>query len=386
MILQSQRVWIDQQWIPAQVILEQGQITAIQPYNTQTPDLDVGTHRLLPGFIDVHCHGALAFDTNDPDPIGLQRWAAYYPSEGVTGFCPTTITQSEAVLTTALKNVDATVNQGLNGAQVLGVHFEGPYLAIPYKGAQPEPHIVTPDPEQFDRFQTASGQRIKVMTMAVEQDPHYRLTRHATAQGVHVNIGHSGATYLESLMAIANGAGGFTHTFNGMKAFGHREPGTAGAALQSYGGIAEIITDGIHVSWPAVNLLYRAKGPYQVVMITDALQAKGIGEGHYVFGGQAIEIKANGGAYLEGQPNLAGSTLRFNQGLRNVIELAGVDERSAINSATLNPATVLKLAHRKGKIQAGYDADLVIVDDTYTVLKTWVNGQLVYEKTPSTQP
>ena len=150
--------------------------------------------------------------------------------------------------------------------------------------------------------------------------------------------------------------------------------------MQIRDGYAEIITDGIHVSWPVVNLLFRAKGKDHVVMITDALQAKGVGEGRYVFGGQEIDIKSNGGAYLANSNSLAGSTLRFNQSLKNVIERAGVEEVSAINACTINPAKVLHMDDVKGRLRSGYDADIVVLDRDYEVLETYVLGQSVYCK------
>lgn len=378
MIIQSNKVWIGEQWLPAQIEIKDGVISRVLPHNHLEVDFDAHDYRILPGFIDTHCHGALGFDTNNVDPDGLRRWAAYLPSEGVTGFCPTTITQSESILTAALRNVNANAENGLLGAQVLGVHLEGPYLDASFKGAQPEQHIVVPSIEQFDRLFDASGKRIKIVTLAVEHDSHYDLTRHISKLGVSVNIGHSGATYMQSIIAIANGASGFTHTFNGMRSLNHREPGTAGAALQSLSSFTEIIADGIHVSWPIINLLYRAKGPYHVVLVTDALQAKGSKEGRYDFGGQMIEVKANGGAYIEGTGGLAGSTLKFNEGLRNLIELAGVDERAAINSATINPARVLRVDNTKGKIQVGYDADIIVIDSEYSVIKAFVFGKVVF--------
>lgn len=380
MIIQSTRVYLEELWVSAQLEIEEGKIVTIWPYNTKQVDKDYVDHRILPGFIDTHCHGAFAFDTNDADEEGLVRWLKQIPQEGVTALCPTTITQSEEVLTKALQKVAEVADKNPEGAQIVGIHLEGPYLCTLYKGAQPEKYIVMPDIEQFKRYHAASKGLLKIMTMAVENDKNYAFIKEVKKMGVSINIGHSAATYAESLFALANGANGFTHTFNGMSPFNHREPNLAGAAMQIRDGYAEIITDGIHVSWPVVNLLFRAKGKDHVVMITDALQAKGVGEGRYVFGGQEIDIKANGGAYLANSNSLAGSTLRFNQSLKNVIELAGVEEVSAINACTINPAKVLRVDHIKGRLRSGYDADIVVLDRDYEVLETYVLGQSVYQK------
>lgn len=379
MIIQSQRIWILEQWVPAQLELEHQKIKAIHAYGTHPVDQDYGNHRILPGFIDTHCHGAYGFDTNDAHESGLALWAKQIASEGVTSFCPTTITQSEEVLTKALKNIAGFVDKPYEGSRIVGIHFEGPYLDKAYKGAQPEPYIVNPDLNQFERYQKAANHLIKIITMAVEHDDDHAFIRSASASGVAIHLGHSGATYHQALLGFANGAKGTTHTFNGMSPLNHREPGLVGAAMRLGSVYSELICDGIHVSFPAMNLLYKAKGKDYTILVTDALCAKGVGEGTYVFGGQSIDIRSDGGAYLSNTTKLSGSTLRFNQGLRNVIEKAEVDVVSAINSATINPARLLGLEHQKGLIQANYDADLVILDSDYSVLETYVLGESSYK-------
>ena len=379
MILQSQRIWILEQWVPAQLELEGSRIKAIHAYGHLTVDKDYGNQRVLPGFIDTHCHGAYGFDTNDAHSDGLAQWAKAIAEEGVTSFCPTTITQSEEVLTKALKNVADFVQKPYSGSQIVGIHLEGPYLDKAYKGAQPEPFIVDPNIAQFERYQKAANHLIKVMTMAVEHDRDHEFIRAVSATGVAIHIGHSGATYQQALLGFANGAKGTTHTFNGMSPLNHREPGLAGAAMRLSSVYSELICDGVHVSYPVMNLLYKVKGKDKLILVTDALCAKGVGEGTYVFGGQTIDIRSDGGAYLANTSKLSGSTLRFNQGLRNVIENAEVDVVSAINSATINPAKLLGIDHHKGLIQAHYDADLVILADDYSVVETYVLGQSLYK-------
>ena len=168
MILQSRRVWVLNTWLEAQIEVsgESGKIVRILPYSAEKPDLDFGDRRMIPGLIDVHTHGAYGFDTNDAEEEGLRNWTKNIVSEGVTGFLPTTITQSEEVLTKALKNVAKVVRQGYEGARILGIHFEGPYLDQTYKGAQPERFCVAPDLEQFKRYLEASEGLIRIVTMA----------------------------------------------------------------------------------------------------------------------------------------------------------------------------------------------------------------------------
>lgn len=374
MVIQSKNVWIGSQFIEAQLIIENGKITGIAPYNTSIPDVDYGEDRILPGMIDIHCHGGLGFDTNDANHEGLRLWAEGLAKEGITGFCPTTVTQSEEVLTKALINVTEVVEEGYQGAEILGIHFEGPYLNVKNKGAQPEPFIVTPNVEQFKKYQEAAKGMIKVITMACEEDPDWALTRYASSHGVCVSLGHSGATYEEALMGIANGANSMTHVFNGMNGLHHRTPNLVGAAMRCRDTYGEIICDGNHVEWAAVNDFVTAKGRDYAVMIDDALCAKGCEPGHYELGGNAIEIRDNGSAYLEGTNTLAGGTLKFNRGLQNLIEKALLPFDWAINMVSLNPARLLRVDDHKGKIMAGYDADLVVLNRDFDVIQTYCNG------------
>ncbi len=375
MIIQSKRIWIASQFIRAQLKIENGKIHAVYPYQTLSADIDVGNDRIIPGFIDVHVHGAYGFDTNDATEEGLIKVLQGIPSEGITSFLPTTVTQSEEVLTAALKNVVKVAKQKPAGAEILGVHFEGPYLNVEYKGAQPQEHIVAPDIGQFQRYQVAAQGMIKLITMAVEKDEDHRLTRYLSQNGVVVSMGHSGATYDQAIMGIANGAMSMTHVFNGMSRFSHRDPALTGAAMRTRDVYGEIITDGNHVHWAAVNTLMMSKGKDHNIMITDALCTKGCAPGEFELGGHRIEVKENGSAYLYGTNTLAGSTLRFIDGFRNLIEKAEVPFEYAVNACTLNPARMLRVDDRKGRIAAGFDADLVVLSDDYQIRQTYCLGK-----------
>lgn len=376
MIIQSKRVWVLGQFLEAQIEIADGKIANIYNYGAKKVDKDYGDLRILPGFIDIHTHGAYGWDTNDATEDGLRHWMKHIPEEGVTGICPTTITQSEEVLTNAVANVAKVVKDGYEGAEILGIHFEGPYLDMVYKGAQPEQYIVKPSVEQFKHYQKAANGLIKVITMATEQDDDFALTKYCAANGVAVSIGHSAATYEEASMAVANGAKSMTHIFNGMTPFHHRKPGLVGAAMRFRDTFGEVIADGNHSTPAALNDLYTAKGKDYTIMISDALMVKGLPVGTKVlFGGNEIELYPDGSAHLTSTKGLAGSTLNINKGLKVLVEKALVPFEAAINSCTINPARLLGVDDRKGKLVAGYDADIVVLNDDYSVEMTYCKGK-----------
>ena len=376
MIIQSKKVWLADQFVPAQIEITDGRITGVYPYGSGQADRDYGSERILPGFIDVHCHGAYGFDTNDAEEEGLRNWVRNIVGEGVTALLPTTITQSEQVLTAALKNVAKVVADGYEGAEILGVHFEGPYLDMVYKGAQPEQYIVKPTVEQFKKYQDAANGLIRYITMATETDEDFALTRYCSEHGVVVSIGHSAATYEQAVMAFAYGARSMTHVYNGMTPFNHRANGLVGAAYRIRSMYGECICDGNHSTYAALNQFFQEKGADHAILVTDALMAKGKPVGsRFLFGGNEIEIYPDGSAHLTSTGGLAGSTLRVNDGLRILIEEALVPVSAAINACTKNPAACLRIEDRKGAIQVGLDADLVVLDRDYNVLQTYCKGK-----------
>ena len=375
MIIQSKKVWIADQFKPAQLELEDGIIKEIYPYNEKEVTKDYGNLRILPGFIDIHCHGAYGFDTNDANPEGLRKWAKGIVDEGVTSFLATTLTQSEEVLTNAVSNVAKVVEEGYEGAEILGIHFEGPYLNKAHKGAQPEEYCVKPNIEQFKRYQKAAHGLIKYITMAVENDEDYALTKYCSQNNVVVSIGHSNATYEQAVQAYAHGARSMTHVYNAMTPFTHRANGLVGGALRIRNMYGEIICDGNHSTLAALNNFFTSKGPDYSIMITDSLMCKGFPVGtKFDFGGQEVVIYPDGSAHLVEAGNLAGSTLNVNKGLKILIEDALVPVNYAINACTSNPARCLHVDDRKGTIGVGYDADLVVLDRDYEVVQTYCKG------------
>lgn len=376
MFIQSKKVWLADQFFPAIIDVQDGKIAQILPYGSVTADIDYADKRIVPGFIDIHCHGAYTYDTNDATKEGLRNWTKHIVEEGVTAFLPTTVTQSEAVLTKAVSNVADVMEEGYEGAEILGIHFEGPYLSQAYKGAQPPEFIVKPSIEQFKRYQEAAKGHIKIVTLAPEMDEHFALTKYLSEHNVVASIGHSAATYEQAVMAHANGAMSMTHVYNGMSGFTHRANGIVGAAYRIRTMYGEVICDGNHSTPAALNMYFMSKGPDHAIMVSDALMAKGTPVGtKLIFGGNEIEVAPDGSAYLSGTTTLAGSTLHLNDGLRILVEDACVPFHYALNSCTCNPARLLGVDDRKGAILAGKDADLVVLDHDYSVLQTYCMGK-----------
>lgn len=376
MIIQSKRVWIAGVFEDVQLEIDGEKIINVYPYGTKSVDQDYGDQRIVPGFIDIHTHGAYGFDTNDAEPKGLRHWLKQIPEEGVTALCPTTITQSEEVLTNAVMNVAKVYEEGYEGAEILGIHFEGPYLDMEFKGAQPPEHIRKPDVEQFKKYQKAAKGLIKIITLATEHDEEFKLTKYCTEHNVVVSLGHSGANYGQACQAIANGVQSMTHVYNGMRPFHHREPGIVGAAMRFRNTYGEIICDGNHSTPAALNDYFTAKGKDYAIMVSDALRVKGLPVGTKVlFGGHEIELYPDGSAHLTETKSLAGSTLKINQGVKVLVEKAGIQFEAALNSCTLNPARLLKIDDHKGKLVAGYDADIVVLDECYDVVQTYCKGK-----------
>ncbi|MCB6343562.1 N-acetylglucosamine-6-phosphate deacetylase [Enterocloster lavalensis] len=375
MIIQSKRIWIAGQFIAAQLEIQEGKILRVLPYGSRQADEDCGNDRIVPGFIDIHTHGAYNFDTNDGEPEGLREWMRRIPEEGVTSILPTTVTQMPDVLEKAVANVAAVAREGYEGAEMLGIHFEGPYLDMEYKGAQPPEAIAKATVEQFKRYQEAAEGMIKYITLAPEHDADFALTRYCSQNGVVVSMGHSSATYEQALLGIANGATSMTHVYNGMTPYHHRKPGLVGTALRVRDIYGEVICDGCHSHLAALNNFFTAKGRDYSIMISDSLRAKHCPPGGaYQLGGHDIEIGEDGLARLKGTETIAGSTLFLNRGLKILVEDAMVPFDTALNSCTINPARCLGVGDRKGRIAAGLDADLVRLADDYGVLQTWCRG------------
>ncbi|WP_424955137.1 N-acetylglucosamine-6-phosphate deacetylase [Jeotgalibacillus salarius] len=362
------------------IMINNGEIAAVndQPPDFSKPHIAIPpTYHLLPGFIDPHIHGAGGADIMDATPEALETMAKALVKEGVTSFLATTMTQTEDSMMKALKNTGEYMKQQKSGAEVLGVHLEGPFLSPEKAGAQDPDAMLTPDTELFSRFQEASDGNIKVVTAAPELENGYTFTKEVSDSGVVVSIGHSNATYDEFKQAVTAGASQVTHLYNQMSPFHHRNPGVAGGALLEKGLKAEIIADFVHSHPEAVRLAWNEKGA-GLILITDAMRAKGLADGEYDLGGQQVTVKGAEARLADG--TLAGSVLTMEQAIKNMMSIAvlSIEELAKITSE--NAARQVGVWDRKGSIEEGKDADFVVLDESYNVVMTICRGEVVYQK------
>lgn len=330
---------------------------------------------VMPGFIDMHIHGSAGFDMMDATEEALRGISRSLVKEGTTSYLPTTITQRVDAIEAALENVNGFVNNA-DEAEVLGIHVEGPYISTKWAGAQPIEHISEPSIEQFLKWQQLSGNRIKQVTVAPEIVGGFEFVQAMSEEGIISSIGHSDASSDEVEKAVQLGAKQATHLYNQMRPFHHRDTGVVGSVLLDDHMKVEIIVDYIHSHMKAVNLAYRLKGAEGIILITDAMRAKGLEYGEYDLGGQTVYVTEKGAHLSSGA--LAGSILTMDQAVRNMKQTTGCSLQELVSMSSTNAAKQLKLSH-KGYIEEGFDADLVILDLELNVQKTICRGNIVFE-------
>ncbi|QFG00361.1 N-acetylglucosamine-6-phosphate deacetylase [Psychrobacillus glaciei] len=369
----------DQDFI-SDVFLEDGKIKKIGNNLLLDADQQIdGTSKewiLFPGFIDMHIHGSAGFDTMDATEETLRGMARSLLKEGTTSFLATTMTQQVNAIEDALVNVGR-FESNVDEAELLGVHIEGPYISQKRVGAQPIEHVIEPSIEQFNRWQKLSGKRIKQITVAPEVTSGFKFVEAISDQGVVVSIGHSDATTEEVEKAVKLGAKQATHLFNQMSPFHHREPGVVGTVLIEEKIKTEIIVDFFHSHRNAVKMAYRLKHAEGIILITDAMRAKGLPYGDYDLGGQIVHVTEHGAHLPNG--SLAGSILTMDQAVRNIRDVTGCSLQEIVLMSSGNAAKQLNLKN-KGYIAEGLDADLVLMDRNLQVQKTICRGNIVFEK------
>lgn len=325
------------------------------------------------GFIDTHVHGALGNDfTNDPETIWtVGRWL---PSTGVTSFVPSIVTAPYDTYTRAIEVMHAGPPDGYSGADAVGLHFEGPWISPDWKGAHRTDLLRVPDVEVAESW--AESGLVKIVTIAPELPDAGAAAQVLAEAGVVISLGHSGASYDEATTALAGSWSTVTHLFNQMSGFGHRSPGVVAAALNSMA-TCELIVDGLHSEPGALQLAWQILGADRTVLMTDAMQATGLGPGTYWLGDLEVTVTASGPRLADGR--LASSILTMDQAVSNLVNWTSASLADAITAATATPAKRLGLSDR-GTIESGRRADLVILDETGSVASTIVAGQTVFSR------
>jgi N-acetylglucosamine-6-phosphate deacetylase len=333
----------------------------------------------IPGFIDIHIHGAGGRDVMEATADALGAVARKVATWGTTSLLTTTVTASPDETCRAAGGIARYIAQQHHSAEaraeVIGIHFEGPFISKARPGVHPVEWIQPPSVDLLDRFLQAAAGNGRLITMAPEAPGAAPCMEAARKAGLVVSLGHTDADYEQTRMAIAHGARSATHTYNAMRPFTHRDPGVIGAVLTSPEISAELIADGMHVEEGAMKLLLQAKGPERVILVSDGLSATGMPDGKYMLGG--FEIIVSNGVCRNPAGVLAGSTLTLDRALRNIVRL-GVPLKDAVNMLTRNPASLLGVEFKKGSLRAGADADILLLDSELRVTSIWTRGMAIH--------
>lgn len=380
MVLRSQRIVTPSGVVAGEVAIRDQQIAAVSTGSgtSKAAAVELGERWLVPGYIDTHVHGGggAQCNTGDPDEVGAV--ARFHARHGTTALLATTVAAPVNELNDALGAIaQCSGSAPRKAAIVLGAHLEGPFLSQAMPGAMEPSNFIAPDASILDRLLRAGSGTLRMMTLAPELPDALELVEALVSHGAIPSLGHSDASYAEAATAVRAGVRAATHLFNGMRPFHHREPGVLGAALDLPEVSCELICDGVHVDPVAIRLVYRAKGAVKVRLVTDAMEAAGMPDGHYRLGGATVDVR-DGVVKLAGGGSIAGSTLTMDTAVRNVVNFLQIPLPEAVTLASANPARLLGLSNRKGAIAVGMDADLVVLDEDLLCYGTIVSGEWVH--------
>ncbi len=348
------------------------------------PCFDFGDALLSPGFIDLHIHGREGCDVMDATRDSLETISRSLAAHGVTGFLGTTVTSDWDSTLAAFRCLGQIWREGLSGtqlpgAQLLGAYSEGLFFANRHKGAHNENYFLPLEQRYFEQIIAAADGALKVLALAPELEHAESIIRWLRAQGIRVMLGHTDASFDQARAALAAGACGGVHVFNGMRGIHHRDPGCTGAVLMDDKAMVEVIADGVHLHPQILKLVQRLKPLDQISLISDCINAGGLPDGQYTLGKLDVLVRDGVSRTLNG--SLAGSTLTLERAVRNMTRLAGSSLHEAITMASLNPARFLGLDNELGSIAAGKRASLTVLDAQGDVVATLVDGRCVYSRT-----
>ena len=339
------------------------------------PLIDATDCYVIPGLIDIHLHGCAGYDFCDGTKESLSQMAAYELQNGITSFCPTSMTLPEETLARIFANAALYAEQNETGARMFGIRMEGPFISDEKKGAQNGSFIHKPDIEMFMRLQEKAKQRIKLVDIAPEVEGAMECIE-ALSSLVRVSIAHTNADYDTAKKAFEKGASQVTHLYNAMPEFMHRAPGVVGAACDDENVMVELICDGVHCHPATIRASFKMFGDHRIIFISDSMMACGLEDGQYTLGGQAVTVCGNL-ATLTKDGNLAGSVTNLMDCVRTAVKEMGIPLASAIKCATINPAKALGIAHQYGSLTPGKIADVVILDQNLEIVSVIQAGNLI---------
>lgn len=364
----------------AGILIREGVIEAIGPRSsislpTGALEIQATDKTAIPGFIDIHIHGAGGHDVMAASASALHAVTRKVAEFGTTSLLATTVTASPEDTCRAVEGIAKYIPQQHaspeSHAEILGIHFEGPFISKERRGVHPPQWIQSPSAEMLERFLQAAAGNARLMTIAPEVLGAIPCIDAARKAGLVVSMGHTDANYEQARFAISRGVRNATHMYNAMRPFSHRDPGVIGAVLTTPEISAELIADGVHVEEAAMKLLLQAKGAERVILVSDGLSATGMPDGKYMLGD--FEVIVSNGVCRNAAGILAGSTLTLDRALRNIVNL-GISLPDAVRMLTLNPASLLGIEFKKGSLRIGADADVLLLDEGLRVTNVWSRG------------
>lgn len=357
--------------------IDGGRIVAVGPdADSHESALDLGEMIVMPGFVDVHTHGGGSFNLHTPDPDEIRAYARWTPQTGTTSFLIGVVGVPATLPETQLRAAIDAIETAGPGAEPLGIHLEGPYMSVKKRGAHDPSWLRQPDAAETEQLLKLTKGYLRLITLAPELPNADAMIRRLVAAGVTVSIGHTDATYEQARDAIPLGITHATHCFNAMRPLHHREPGPLGAIVEAESVRGELIADGVHVHPAALRIMIKALGAERTIIVTDALSCAGLPDAEFTFAGQPARV-IDGVARLS-DGTITGSVLTTDQALRNLVEIVGVALPEAVGMLTLNPARSAGAARRKGRLQPGYDSDLLIFDRDLRLQATICRGKLAF--------
>jgi N-acetylglucosamine-6-phosphate deacetylase len=366
------------------VVVSDGALVAVaesMPDDSTDDEADVATIHvddmiITPGFLDVHTHGGGGFNLHTDDPAEIAAFAEWAPSTGMTSFLVAVVGVPDALPEPQIRAAVAACEQGIAGAEPVGVYLEGPYINVARRGAHMASWLRQPDLDEVNHLLELTAGHLRLITIAPELPGAAPVIRRLVEKGVTVSIGHSDATYEQTLEAISMGVTHMTHCCNAMRPLYHRDPGPLGAAALTPQLMGELIADGVHVHPAMAAIVGKIFGPERLVVITDAQPGAGKEGATFEFAGQPLHVERGAARLADGA--IAGSVLTMDEALRNALRMIGATLPEAVGMLTRNPARSIHLDDRKGWLRPGYDADLLLFSSDLTLQATFCRGQVAY--------